>query len=85
MPAIFVAEGKADEQILDRLQAGGRQIGGAAIAHALQRRERAGQGRGAAHCTTMARPGSTRISRIAAGSANGSSRPMPSGFSWLRE
>ena len=93
MPAVLVADREADQEVVERLEPGGRELGGAAIADALERGERTGEpgarsslgvGR-PAHCTTIACPGSTWISRMAAGSANGSSSATPCGWSALFE
>src|SRR5262249_28073383 len=86
--AIFVAEWKPVEQIFDGREAGVLEVGRAPRPHAFEELERGrqqGVGPLLAHCTIMACPRSTWISRMRAGSANGSSRLMPAGFCSLRE
>ena len=81
--AIFIAQRKPVQQILDSRESRVLQVGGAPRPNAFQELKRGGQ-KGAgpllAHCTIMACPRSTWISRMRAGSANGSSRLMPAGF-----
>src|SRR5205814_8680896 len=98
--AIFVAEREAVQEILDRDEADALEIRGAARADPFQelqwRREngiggrigngaRKGVGPLFAHCTIMVCPRWTWISRMRAGSANGSSRLMPAGLSGVLE
>src|SRR5262249_872819 len=85
--AIFVAKGKAIQQIFDGDQAGALEIRSTPRTDALEelkRRRQKGVRPLFAHCTIMAWPRSTWISRMRAGSANGSSRPMPDGLSLER-
>src|SRR5262249_58236719 len=91
----LVPDREAIQEILDGGEADALEVGGTTRADAFQELNRSGQdvvglagprgsGRGA-HCTIMAWPRSTWISRMRAGRANGSSRPMPDGLSGVRE
>ena len=80
--AILVANRKAVEKVFDGVETDTFEIGGAPRAdtfQVLQRRLKR------VYCTTIASPFRTRISLIRAGSSNGSSMPMPLGFSADRE
>ena len=91
--AVLVPDRKAVEQIFDGVEAGALEVGGAPGADAFEELQRRRQKRVArlfvegkgrrplfGHCTTIAWPRCTWISRMREGSANGSSRLMPAGF-----
>ena len=81
--AILVADREAIQQVFDGLQPDPLQVGGAPRADALQELQRRVERDH--YCTTVAVPVPTRISRMRAGSSNGSSMLMPDGFSGERE
>ena len=88
MAAIFVAERETEEQILDGIQPGAREVGGLAGADSLQELQRRLQEVGGGwhrpgrfYCTTSAWPIVVRISRMRAGRRKGASKFRPSG--WL--
>ena len=95
--AVLVADRKPVKQILDGGEADALEVGGAARADPLHELERGlqvesrswhacGSARHArGYWTIVAVPGATRISRICAGSSNGSSMLIPSGSSAVRE
>ncbi len=83
--AIFVTGRKPVKQIFDRDEAGMLEVRGTPGADAFQELQRRRKHIVGGHCTIIAWPRSTWISRILAGSSNGSSRPIPDGFSRVRE
>ena len=93
--AVLVAGREPVEQIFDRVEADALQIGGTSRADPLEELERRVERDHdlrsstceirSVYCTTTAVPVPTRISRMRAGSSNGSSMLMPDGFSAVRE
>jgi len=82
MAAVLIADGKPVEEVFDSVKTDTLEIGGAPRADTLQVLQRRLE---RVYCTTIASPLPTRISLIRAGSSNGSSMPIPLGFSAVRE